>query len=168
MSTNAGEQVIGRIFDIKRFALHDGPGTRVTVHLKGCALSCLWCHNPEGISSKPQLLLRRDFCIRCGLCLEACTHNAITRHEGKIITNRQSCVSCGACASRCPAKAREIIGEDITAADVVKAVLADESFFYSDDPAQRGGVTLSGGEPLGQPEFCMAILDLLGQKGIHR
>ena len=172
--SNAGNEVMGRIFDIKRFALHDGPGTRVTVHLKGCSLSCLWCHNPEGISHEPQLLVRQDFCISCGLCLEACSYNAIHKREGKIVTDRQRCVACGACATICPAKAREIIGINMSAADAAIAILKDESFFHSDDwtspgnPSKKGGVTLSGGEPLEQIEFCLTLLDILGRKGIHR
>ena len=164
----SGEHIIGRIFDIKRFALHDGPGTRVTVHLKGCSLACLWCHNPEGISGMPQLLVRPDLCFACGKCVGVCTHNAVYLHEGRITTNRQNCVACGVCASLCPANAKEICGIDMSAADTAKAVLKDESFFHSDEPGNRGGVTLSGGEPLGQPEFCVALLDLLGQQGIHR
>ena len=163
-----GGDIIGRVFDIKRFALHDGPGIRVTVHLKGCALLCQWCHNPEGISAKPHLMVRHDLCIACGKCPEKCPQGAVSVREGKIITDRQSCTACGACVGICPAGAREICGIDMRAADVANAVLKDEQFFHFDDPAKRGGVTLSGGEPLAQPEFCMALLDLLGQKGIHR
>jgi len=160
--------ITGKVFDIKRFSLHDGPGIRVSVHLKGCGLSCIWCHNPEGISKKPLLMLRPDFCIACGSCLKACTNGALSEYEGSIVTNRKICAGCGACAALCPANAREICGQDMSAADVVKAVLADEAFFHSGDPAKRGGVTLSGGEPLEQPEFSFALLELLGQKGIHR
>lgn len=164
---SADGQIRGTVFDIKRFALHDGPGIRVTLHLKGCPLSCLWCHNPEGRAPGPQLLLRPDCCIACGLCLDVCTHHAISG-KNSIYTDMQRCTGCGACAAVCPANAREICGAEMSAHDAVKAVLADEAFFYSDDPAQRGGVTLSGGEPLEQPEFCMALLRLLGQYHIHR
>ena len=168
MNELSGEHIYGRVFDIKRFSLHDGPGIRVAVHLKGCRLSCHWCHNPEGISAKPLLMLRHDLCIGCGKCLESCVNGAITKNGEKKITDRQRCTACGACAGLCPANAREICGKDMNVEEAAKAVLADEAFFFSYDPAKRGGVTLSGGEPLEQPEFCMALLDSLGKKGIHR
>jgi len=160
--------IFGRIFDIKRFSLHDGPGIRVAVHLKGCALSCLWCHNPEGISAGPLLMVRQELCIGCGMCIRSCPNGAISEREGRIITDRQRCTACGACVAQCPASAREICGVDMSAAEVADAVLSDEPFFRSEDPAMRGGVTLSGGEPLAQPEFCIALLETLGEKGIHR
>jgi pyruvate formate lyase activating enzyme len=111
-------------------------------------------------------MFRPDFCISCGKCPGACVHGAI--HADKFMPDRQRCAACGACVALCPANAREICGIDMTAADAAKAVLADESFFHSEAPAKRGGVTLSGGEPLEQPAFCFALLELLGQKGIHR
>ena len=160
--------VLGRVFDIKRFTLHDGPGIRVTVHLKGCPLSCQWCHNPEGIPPGPELLLRGAACILCGKCLKACSHGAVKYDEGRIVTIKDSCTSCGACSNFCPAGAREICGRDMSAEETALAVLADESFFHSEDPEKRGGITLSGGEPLYQGEFCFDLLSLLGRKGIHR
>lgn len=167
------KEITSRIFDIKRFALHDGPGTRVTVHLMGCPLSCLWCHNPEGISKNPMLLVRSNLCVCCGKCLDVCRNGAVTKKDGVIVTNMQVCTACGTCATMCTADAREICGVDIGVKEAANAVLADESFFYDEsfidgDVHSRGGVTLSGGEPLAQPDFCMALLDLLGGKGVHR
>ena len=158
----------GRVFDVKRFALHDGPGVRVTVHLKGCPLSCQWCHNPESISPEPLLMIRPELCVACGGCAGACARGAISVRNETIATERPLCVACGACAAGCPANAREICGVDMSAEDVAKLVLADETFFRAEDPSRRGGVTLSGGEPLSQSEFCFALLEILGRKGVHR
>jgi pyruvate formate lyase activating enzyme len=162
------DMIVGNVFDIKRFALHDGPGTRVTVHLKGCPLSCLWCHNPEGKSARPGFLFRPDFCVDCGVCVNVCSHAAITKKENRIETDRGRCVSCGDCAAVCPANAREICGKVTRPDEIVKAALADEAFFRSGDAARQGGVTLSGGEPLAQPEFCFELLRQFGRHGVHR
>ena len=131
-------------------------------------MACRWCHNPEGISGKPQLLFRNDLCVSCRICLKACTHKAISAHNDRIIFHRENCIACGSCSILCPANAREICGVEMTVDEIVKAVLADEPFFNSGNFNERGGVTLSGGEPLEQPEFCIALLKSLGQKGIHR
>lgn len=123
----------GIVFDIKRYTLHDGPGIRVSVHLKGCPLSCQWCHNPESQSSLPQLLLRPGRCIACCRC------------EG---------LPEAASADVCPSGAREICGTEMTLEEVMREVRKEHLFFEQ----SGGGVTLTGGEPLCQPDFCLALL----------
>ncbi|MHC4985241.1 MAG: 4Fe-4S binding protein, partial [Planctomycetota bacterium] len=105
----------GQIFDIQRFSIHDGPGIRTTVFLKGCPLQCLWCHNPEGIDRRDQLSFLPDKCIGCGWCFRACESDAHEMVEGEHIVDREKCVICGQCASNCHARALEIIGREVTA-----------------------------------------------------
>jgi pyruvate formate lyase activating enzyme len=147
-------EATGEVFDIKRYTLHDGPGIRVSVHLKGCPLSCWWCHNPESQSFSPQLLFRGEKCIACDACIDACPNGAVSASGGKMSTNPEACEGRGACADVCPSGAREICGKEASVGEVMAAVLKERIFFEQ----SGGGVTLSGGEPLGQPEFAMAIL----------
>jgi len=151
------------IFDIKRYAIHDGPGIRTTVFLKGCPLKCLWCHNPESWSEQPQLALRTARCIRCGRCLQACKNNAISLIEKSYITNPQNCTACGTCVDACPSAAREMIGKPFNINDLMKEIEKDVIFFDQ----SGGGVTFSGGEPLMHPEFLLEILKLCRHKEIH-
>ena len=157
--------VEGLIFDIKKYAIHDGPGIRTTVFLKGCPLSCPWCHNPEGISSKPHLVYRKDLCIGCGECLNACPNGAIVNkgNEG-FVTIPSLCKGCGTCAEVCPAEAREIIGRKETVQQVLEEIEKDVPFYDT----SGGGVTFSGGEPLMQPGFLVPLLEACGERGIHR
>ena len=145
----------GRIFDIQRFSIQDGPGIRTTVFLKGCPLHCTWCHNPEGISPKPVLSYLPDKCIACGQCFDRCPEGALARAQGgKAAIDRLRCTLCGACAEACDAKALEMVGRDTTAEQVMEVVLRDREYYA----ASGGGMTLSGGEPLFQPEFAEALL----------
>ena len=156
-------ELTGIVFDLKRYAIHDGPGIRTTVFLKGCPLKCLWCHNPESWAPGPELYLRNSRCIRCGKCLQACVNKAITINNGKILTDPQKCSHCGACTEVCLADAREMIGKTFTVNNLMKEIEKDIIFF--DDSG--GGVTFSGGEPLAQPDFLLQLLIQSNIREIH-
>lgn len=153
----------GIVFDIKRFALRDGPGIRTTVFLKGCGLRCRWCHNPESQRLQPELILRPERCIQCGACAAACPQEAITWDGTQYITNREICTRCGTCVSFCYADAREIAGREMSVADVMAAILRD-AIFYDES---GGGVTFSGGEPLQQADFLLALLQACKKTNLH-
>mgnify|MGYP001115213527 CR=1 FL=1 len=154
----------GWIFDIKRFSVHDGPGVRTTVFLKGCSLRCVWCHNPESINPKPELLVHATRCIACGVCLEICPNKAhqITA-RGERTYDRDLCDLCGLCVESCYAGALLMVGRKVSADDVM-AVVREDAKFYE---ISGGGVTLSGGEPLFQGEFATAILQKCKAEGLH-
>jgi pyruvate formate lyase activating enzyme len=152
----------GLIFDIKRFALHDGPGIRTTVFLKGCPLACAWCHNPEGIAPGREVMVWETRCIRCGRCVEACPEGAIPA-EGAPIPDAARCRLCGACADVCPAGARELVGREMTVAEVMAAIEKDVIFYDE----SGGGATFSGGEPLLQADFLAALLAECKAREIH-
>jgi len=156
------EEICGLIFAIQHFSLHDGPGIRTTVFLKGCPLHCLWCHNPESIRLEPELSYCAEFCIRCGRCAEVCQQDAISVAESAII-DRTRCTACGECAQCCPANALEIKGTEKTVGEVLPEVLEDAPFF----DASGGGLTVSGGEPLLQHVFCHALLSEVKSRGYH-
>lgn len=139
----------GIIFDIKQFAVFDGPGIRTTVFLKGCPLHCMWCHNPEGLSFEPQLMVSPNGCTHCGSCRKACGHP-------------EGCVLCGACVKACPNRLRRICGERISAGTLTQKLLRDKGYLE----AEGGGVTFSGGEPAAQPDFLLECLQRL--RGMHR
>lgn len=153
----------GKIFDIKKFAVHDGDGIRTTVFFKGCPLKCVWCHNPEGISFKGELQYVKSKCINCGECVEACEYGAHTIDELTHKFNRTRCVACGKCAERCLGEALIYCGREMTADEVVKVVLEDREFYIS----SGGGVTLSGGECLCQADFCAELLKKLKEYEIN-
>ncbi|MFW6308444.1 MAG: glycyl-radical enzyme activating protein [bacterium] len=156
------QQLKGIITDIQRFSVHDGPGIRTTVFMKGCSNNCLWCHNPETINLSPQLEFYPDRCIGCGKCFELCPEKAHLKQEGHKI-DRERCIVCGKCADNCYATALDITGEKITVEDLLERVMFDEAYYNS----SGGGVTLSGGEPVLQNEFCLEILKKLKEKDIH-
>lgn len=153
----------GIVFDIKRFAIHDGPGIRTTVFLKGCPLSCWWCHNPESQSPRPGVLYRQDECLRCGACVDACPGGFRALDGDIVVRDDGRCKRCGACADHCPAGAVEIVGRRRTPEQIVAEVTKDSPFFDE----SGGGVTFSGGEPLAQPEFLLALLELCRKNEIH-
>ena len=149
-----------RYVDIKRFAVHDGPGIRTTLFLKGCPLNCIWCHNPESRKSTPELAVYRNKCVLCGECARICTCHCLKNGTHEL--DRSSCTACGKCVSACPAEALELFGKTMTSEEAVSLLLEDE-LFYSDG----GGVTLSGGEPLLQSAFCAEVFRQLKERNIH-
>jgi pyruvate formate lyase activating enzyme len=151
------------VFDIRRYAIHDGPGIRTTVFLKGCALSCWWCHNPESQTSGPEIVWHEGRCIGCRACVEACPHGAIAWADGAPVTNRSRCEACGTCTHECYAEARQVAGRAMTVEQVLDAVERDRPFYEE----SGGGVTLSGGEPLLQPAFAAGILRAARRRGLH-
>jgi pyruvate formate lyase activating enzyme len=153
----------GVIFNIQGYCIHDGPGIRTTVFLKGCPLRCFWCQNPESHSPLPELLFAAQRCAGCRKCVQACPEQAI-RLLGKISqTDRRLCKSTGVCAEVCPNEARTIIGRWASIDEVFNAIAADALFYQE----SGGGVTLSGGEPLAQPEFAISLLRKCKEAGFH-
>ena len=152
------------IFDIKRYAIHDGPGIRTTLFLKGCPLRCVWCHNPESWSSNRQRLYKQVKCIGCSSCVEACPEGALKLTPEGIQPTGRPCVLCGSCAEACPALAMEICGREWPM-DELMAEVEKERGVMTDS---GGGVTLSGGEPLLHPSYTLELLEELGRRGFHR
>ena len=158
----AAAEPAGFLFDIMRFAVHDGPGIRTAVFFKGCPLSCWWCHNPEGQSPQPNLMFFENRCLNCGDCIKACPHGAILGLDGAIRTT-SACQVCGVCAEACPSGARTVAGRWMTVSEVMREIEQDLIFWDE----SGGGVTFSGGEPLAQPRFLAALLDACGEKRIN-
>lgn len=159
-----GSPTSGVIFAIKRYALHDGPDLRVTVFLKGCPLSCLWCHNPEGIDPVPGMITLPGKCVGCKECLTACPQGALSPGPDGMNRDRDACTLCGVCADLCPALAHEAVGRRQTVTEVMAEVQKETPFFLG----TRGGVTFSGGEPLAQPDFLEALLIACQDLDLHR
>ena len=153
----------GIFLDIKRFAVHDGPGIRTTIFLKGCPLRCRWCHNPESISPKPEIGLLQHKCIACGACVESCPVKAHSFSGGKHLFDRSKCNTCGKCVETCYPEALEYYGQKISVDEAVAAILEDKIFYDN----SGGGATFSGGEPLLQIEFCTGVFKILRNEGVH-
>lgn len=153
----------GLVFDIKKYAIHDGPGIRTTVFFKGCPLECQWCHNPESWKTYPEHGFRKNRCIACNQCVENCPEQAITIINDNPVTDMNKCKLCGRCVDTCITCAREIIGREMSVGEVMAEVEQDVIFYDE----SGGGVTFSGGEPLMQPEFLLALLNKCQNKWIH-
>jgi pyruvate formate lyase activating enzyme len=153
----------GIVFNIMRFSVHDGPGIRTTVFLKGCPLDCRWCHNPEGRSFRPEPMYFEERCRHCGECAAVCPEHAIENVNGAMRSRPDRCRRCGACVEACAAAAREIAGRRASVAEVLSEIERDVVFFDE----SGGGVTLSGGEPVAQHRFALALLAACRARGIH-
>lgn len=154
------KSVSGLVSNIQRFSLNDGPGIRTVVFLKGCPLKCPWCHNPESRWFYPEIMLDEKKCVGCGQCTKTCTlHHFV---DGQHFIDRERCKHCGLCAQICPTNALTLVGKCMTVEEIYQEAMQDYGFW-----GESGGITLSGGEPLAQPEFSMAILRQFHEKGIH-
>jgi pyruvate formate lyase activating enzyme len=153
----------GIVFDIQRYSIHDGPGIRTTVFLKGCPLKCLWCSNPESQSQNPEIMFERSRCTGCGRCVEVCPHSANLKEDGGTKLLRSSCHACGECVSACPNGARQLAGKEKGIEEILREIERDAVFYKN----SGGGVTLSGGEPMSQPEFVGALLKRCKERGLH-
>ena len=158
-----GAELKANVVDIKRFAVHDGDGIRTTVFLKGCPLSCVWCHNPESIAFERELAYYRSKCIVCGECVEVCPTGSHRIKNNEHVFERSICVACGKCETACPSEALRFYGREMTADEVFEILLEDRAFYES----SGGGITLSGGECLCQAEFCVELLKKCKQEGIN-
>ena len=153
----------GITFNVQRFSTEDGPGIRTTVFLKGCPLRCAWCHNPEGLSPRPELTWYDVRCIGARDCLSACLEDALELTPQGMRIDRVRCTACGACAEACPAGALEVIGRGWTPEELFAEVDKDSVFYET----SGGGVTISGGEPMAQADFVLAFARLCHEAGIH-
>ena len=153
----------GIVFNIQKFSVNDGPGIRTTVFLKGCPLSCIWCHNPESKRAYPELMYTADKCVMCGKCANVCPKNVHSFENGKHILARENCVGGGKCEEECLYEAVEVAGKEKSVDEVIEEVLKDKIFYET----SNGGVTLSGGEPLLQYEFSLEVLKRAKQEGLH-
>jgi len=161
-ATAAAGTATGTVFNVQRASFHDGPGIRTTVFLKGCPLRCPWCHNPEGMSAAPEVLVSETRCLHCGSCVATCP-----RPEGPLAAGSAlgsaGCKACRQCADACPSGAREVAGRVWSAGEVLGEVLRDRLVYEE----SGGGVTFSGGEPLAQAEFLVACLNACREAGLH-
>lgn len=153
----------GRVFDVQRFSLHDGPGIRTVVFLKGCPLRCTWCANPESQRAEPEIAWFAVRCIGCGRCVEACPRGAVRAVGDSVVTDRLLCTACGACAAACARGARRLMGREMSVAEVMDQARRDAVFFRR----SGGGVTFSGGEPFQQAAFLLECLRCSRRWGYH-
>lgn len=153
----------GRITSLQRMSIHDGPGIRTVVFMKGCNMRCKWCHNPETWSPTSQMQYIEEKCIHCHTCLIACPQQAIQSEEGRLNIDHHLCSVCGTCANVCSTQALSMVGESVSVVELWSRIEKDIPYFRS----SGGGITLSGGEPLLQKDFVKEILRLCREKNIH-
>jgi pyruvate formate lyase activating enzyme len=161
IDTGRGSKAL--ILHLQRFSTEDGPGICTTVFFKGCPLNCLWCHNPESISIKPQIQWLENRCLGCSTCIKTCTQGCLTKTDQGIVIDRGLCNGCGDCAEACPANAMELLGKTVNLEQLINELIKDRAFFEK----SGGGVTLSGGEPIMQPDFAAALLRQIKEKEIN-
>ena len=154
----------GLVFDIKRYAINDGPGIRTTIFLKGCPLRCVWCHNPEGWTAQTQLLYKKSKCIGCGSCVEVCPQQALKLTPDGIRPTGNECRLCGRCTEECPTTALEMCGRDWPTDKLMEEIEKERDIMTD----SGGGVTLCGGEPLMHADYILTLLMELGRRGFHR
>jgi len=156
-------QITGKVFDIQKFSINDGPGIRTTVFLKGCPLDCLWCHNPESKGGEPEISFISEKCILCGYCAAICPSRCHTIDDKGHAYDRTKCIRCGKCTLECYSKALEVIGKEMTVEEVMSEVLKDVPFYET----SNGGMTISGGEPMAQFQFTKALLEEAKKHKLH-
>lgn len=149
--------------NIQKYSIHDGPGIRTTVFLKGCPLNCWWCHNPESQKVSPEIMFFKERCTLCGSCIKRCTQKAIEFVDGYPTVDESKCTLCGKCCDFCPNNARELVGSNLTVKELMKEIIKDEAFYDE----SNGGVTFSGGEPLMHADYLNNVLKVCKTKGIH-
>lgn len=162
----SGDSLNCLTFNIQKCSLHDGPGIRTLVFLKGCPLRCLWCANPESQKNVPEILFDENRCIghkECGWCVDVCPSDAIKKLEtGKVSINRKVCTTCGKCAQICPSKAITLMGKYMSINDVLEMVKGDDAFYWR----SGGGITVGGGDPVYQAEFTRQLLGKCKERGM--
>jgi choline trimethylamine-lyase activating enzyme len=158
-----GDGQTGKIFDIQKFSVNDGPGIRTLIFFKGCPLRCKWCSNPESQHVSFELLHYRDLCTSCGKCAEVCPNHCVQIDDGLRTYDKSGCIACGACVEPCPKSAIRLAGQDMTVEEIVSIVKQDYLFYLN----SGGGATIGGGEPTMQPDFLHALLAQLTDIGIH-
>ncbi len=154
----------GIIFDVKRYAIHDGPGIRTTIFLKGCPLRCQWCQNPEGLELEPEVFWRENRCAEdCSACVTACPSRAVSKKGNRIVVDKEKCDFCRICDEACVYDALEIVGREVSVGEIAEEIEKDRVFFDQ----SGGGVTFSGGEPLLQVDFLQSLMDEVKKSNIH-
>ncbi len=154
----------GIIFDIKRYAIHDGPGIRTTVFLKGCPLRCQWCQNPEGLELEPEVFWRENRCAEdCSACVTACPSRAVSKNGNRVVVDKEKCDFCRSCEDACVYDALEIVGREVSVEEIMEEIEKDRVFFDQ----SGGGVTFSGGEPLLQADFLQSLIEEVKKSNIH-
>ena len=159
--TIADTAVAGLIFDVQRFSLHDGPGIRTLVFMKGCPLTCAWCSNPESQQTRPEVMYYKDKCIECFSCITACPNSEVLRQKWPLVLDE--CEGCGSCVTACYAEARQLIGRQVMVDEVLETVLRDVVFYEE----SGGGITVGGGEPTLQADFVIRFLEQCREHSLH-